>query len=78
MKIYCIFTVQKENGVMTIIYSKNLFLFIEDAFEEAKVLGENSCVLELTQTFTWNYEQIKQQNEEALSASSQKPECTQD
>lgn len=60
MKLYVIFTVESdESGMTTITWKKELHLFKEKAFEKAKQIGINACVVELTQTNVWNLEQIK-------------------
>lgn len=60
MKLFVIFTVDiEENGQMNIIWKKHMYLFKQHAFEEAKKTGSAAYVVELTQTHSWNLDQIK-------------------
>lgn len=60
MKFYIVMTLETtEEGYTRIIYSKHLYFDRETAFQKAMDNGSQSCVLELTQTNSWNLSQIK-------------------
>lgn len=59
MRLFILQTCSTDiHGGFNITFHKHLFLHVEDAFAEAKKLGKDTCVLELTQTDCWNYEAI--------------------
>lgn len=58
--MYCILTVENNESEETIItWYKDLHLFKDDAFDKAQSMGKNASVVELTQTNSWNHEQIQ-------------------
>lgn len=60
MKFYIVMTLKTtEEGHTTIIYSKHLYFDRESAFQKAMDSEDQACVLELTQTNSWNLSQIK-------------------
>ncbi len=60
MKFYVIQTVECDSeGMWQIILHKHLYIVKQMAVEEAAHLGENTSVLELTQTDSWNAHQMK-------------------
>jgi hypothetical protein len=62
MKLYIIQTVGcDEQGITSIVWHKHLFLFKDQAFKAAIEMPD-ACVLELTQTDSWNHEQIFTRN----------------
>ena len=62
MKLYVIQTMDcVDDGNFKITWHKHFYLFKEEAFQEALKIGESAVVLELTNTKSWNNEQIKRQ-----------------
>lgn len=58
MKIYIITTINHDdNGFFIVAFKKNIFLLKQQAFEES-LRTPNSYVTELTETNSWNCEQI--------------------
>lgn len=63
MRFYIIQVIETDHlGAITgIQWKKSLHLIKESAFEAAQALGKNACVIEVTQSNSWNWEQMEQE-----------------
>jgi uncharacterized protein YrrD len=68
MRLYIIITFESDHdGNFSLHYHKKMHMHKEFAFEEAKSIGSKACVIELSQTDSWNLDQIKNEEEEFYS-----------
>lgn len=64
MNFYVIVSIEETaDGIHQITWNKHLYILREHAFEAALKMS-NSCVLMLTQTDSWNHEQIRSVQED--------------
>ena len=61
MKFYMLMTVKTHPTGVDVSWHRRICFFQEQAFKEAKRMGEDTCVIELTESKTWNAQQIMEE-----------------
>jgi hypothetical protein len=64
MKIYVLVTTKTDDsGDFSISWHKRIYFLQEEAFKEARLMGIDTAVVELTPSNSWNHEQRLEKND---------------
>lgn len=67
MKVFMVMNFNHEiDGCSTIHIRKNVYLFKEQAFADAKKIGPTAVVYEFVQTSSWSYDEIRWEERDQL------------